>query len=174
MNNRHKKAFTLVELMISITLLGLILSFLYGTVSQVRMSNSNLNIREKRLNKHEKFINLMHLDLIEAFSVSYKNTKNKNSYLILKTKNSLYETPYTYVYWFFNEDTQQVIRAESPQSFTIPAKDEDLFKIRFDVLLEDIEIFRFYTNKTNSNKLLLHFKEENEREPFVFEFFKVK
>jgi RecA-family ATPase len=157
----------------SILLLGIILTFLYTTISENRMSNQNLAERERKINKEKKFVDLFHRDLIEAISVRHTLTKNRNSIIEIKTKNSLYDSPLVYVKWFLYEDFEKVIRAESVSNIKFPVKREELFKVRLDEVLNGIRVFRAYSKNKDKNKLLLHFQEANSTKPFVFEFYKL-
>lgn len=150
-----RRAFTLVEVMISIVIIGLITSYLYGTLGQVKKSNSLLYERDVKTRDRAFFLSLFNRDTLESTSSKITSSiKGESSVLHLQTKNSLYNSHYVYVKWFLHEDLKTVIRAESVKDFQLPVKEERLHWVRFDTALENIEVFRIFESSKRDGLLL--------------------
>lgn len=163
--------FTLVEVMLSIVIIGLISSYLYGTLGQIQLSNSLLADRDRKLKEREEFLSLLHKDILQSNLTSISNSqKGDNHILNLRSKNSLYSSHYVYIKWFLHEELKTVIRAESTKDFQMPVRDERLHWVQFDEVTENIEVFKlFMSNKKDG--LLLYTKDLNGTES-IFEFLK--
>jgi len=163
-----KKGFTLIEVMISVVLMGIIISYLYGTLGGLRHSNMLLEERDKGLTKNEILINLLNRDLVEAKQLKIIRTKSLNSILELRTKNSLYNSHFVYVKWFLNPESNLLIRAESTTTFKLPVLMDNLHFVRFDVFAKDIEMFKIYKSK-DKKSILVSTKDMNSSEIFAIE-----
>jgi len=164
-----KKSFTLVEVMISIVIIGIIVSYLYGTLGNLNRSNSLLANRDKGLLKREIFLNLIRRDILEATKISIPPLKtSQNNILELETKNSIYNSHFAYVKWFLNIDTHQIIRAESIKSFSLPVNIEKIHFVRFDTFQDNVEEFRIYQSK-DKKSILLSIKDVNSSSIFAIE-----
>jgi prepilin-type N-terminal cleavage/methylation domain-containing protein len=164
-----RRGFTLIEVILSIVIIGIIVSFLYGTLGGLKRSNSLLIERDIKLNKNEIFLNLFRRDLLEAKKVSINKSSSQNSILSLETKNSIYNSHYAFVKWLLNPDTNQLIRAESTREFTLPITMEKVHLVRLDIFKEGVEEFLIY--QSNDKKgILLSVKDMNTSEMFAIEF----
>lgn len=163
-----REAFTLIEVMISIVIIGIIVSYLYGTLGDLKHSNSLLVERDEKLTDNEIFLNLIRTDILEAGKVAISTGASKNHLLHLETKNSLYNSHFAYVKWFLNLDTHQLIRAESPIDFTLPVTLEKMHFVRFDIFKENVDELNMYQSKDKSS-ILLSTKDINTSKIFAIE-----
>jgi hypothetical protein len=155
--------------MISIVIIGLITSYLYGTLGGVRKSNSLLLLRDIQTREKSNFTTLLNRDILESTSSKMTmSIKGESTVLHLQTKNSLYNSHYVYVKWFLHEELKEIIRAESVKDFQLPVKEERLHWVRFDKILENIETFKIFQS-SKKDGLLLYTVDQNETES-VFEF----
>ncbi|GEM_PF-1382522 len=157
---KNSRAFTLIEVMLSIFLLGMIIAYLYGTLGELSKSNEVLQKREENLIKEERFINLLRRDLFEAREVYITETVSKNSLLSIRTKNSLYNSGLTNVVWFLNIEEAQLVRAESLQTITLPVSLEKEHLVHFESFylmidgIDKIENFKIYASSDKKSILL--------------------
>jgi len=91
-----KKAFTLIEIIISIFLFSIVMLFLYKTTSNLRLNNKNLKQNYNKNTNLNKTIYLLKNDIICASSIKIKNEKQK---LTLKTTSSIHKNTNPTVIW---------------------------------------------------------------------------
>ncbi len=163
-----KKGFTLIEVMISIVLIGILVAYLYGVLENLRHSTSLLEKRDRKLSENEIFLSLIRKDILEASTISISNGGSRNSILSLETTNSIYNSHICHVKWFLNLDSNQLIRAESPIPFRLPVPVEKLHFVRFDIFQNGIEEFHILQSK-DKKSLLLYSKELNTTSIFAIE-----
>ena len=162
-----KKAFTLVELIISIVLLGIIVTFLYSTVSNLEKTNKIFAANEKALSSREKVIDLLYDDIFTANSLTL--TGFKNSLASMQTNNSLFDIASPYVTWLVSKEKNTLLRFESTKKFKdIDSQNSDYFHIS--KVGENCEVFRVYQSKKKEN-ILIHLKSKDE-DPIIYEFSK--
>jgi len=163
-----KKGFTLVEVMISIVLMGIMFAYLYSTLGNLRKSNKILEVMDKKTQVKERFINLIYQDVLEATNLKLVTKKSLNSVLELRTKNSLYNSNFVYVKWFLNIDNNILVRAESTTDFKLPVSDEKLHFVQFDEVLHNIDFFKCFQASRN-NAILVSTKDLNNSKIFAIE-----
>ena len=161
---QHKKGFTLIEVLISITLLSLVLMALYKSASILRQSNTHLFEYLVKSTNTLKGSKTLYMDLMQADHNISINTEEKFHRLtISKTKNSLYGEGQAKVVWLVYKENNTLLRIEGGQ-YEIPLKNEQLVNI--DVIAEHLELFKIYKSKTKT-KILAMIKIENQ-EPQMF------
>ena len=60
---KNTKAFTLIEVMISIVLLGLIFTYLYGTINSMKQQNKPYISKSDNMHHQRKVYQLFYLDI---------------------------------------------------------------------------------------------------------------
>ncbi len=96
----NKKSFTLIEMLISITLFSIVIVFLYNSLEQSEKSNKfySKKLNEQKNYKQIKktfFEDIVNRKINENFSII--EDKNKNAILTFKTKNTFHNPFYEYV-----------------------------------------------------------------------------
>lgn len=163
----QKRAFTLIELLISVFLLGLIVNFLYTAVDNLQKTNILFQKRSDSLQTKQKLLDLLYDDLFAAQSV--KITGKKNSSVDMMTSNSIFDIEYPYVTWVFSKEDNSLLRFESTKAFSqMTADTAHLYHIS--KVAGNCERFKLYQSK-DLNNILVDIK-LTEQEPIVFEFFK--
>jgi len=119
-----KKAFTLIEIIISIFLFSIVMLFLYKTTSNLRLSNKNLKQNYNKNSNLNKTIYLLKNDIISTSSIKIKNEKQK---LTLKTTSSIHNNTNPTVIWKLLKNNS-LIRVENG---FVDKTDIKLNKIRF-------------------------------------------
>jgi prepilin-type N-terminal cleavage/methylation domain-containing protein len=162
-----KKAFTLIELLISIFLLGLIVNFLYTAIGNLQKTNMLFSEKSKALHKDQKLLDLLYDDIF--FAKELKITGSKNSFLDLRTANSLFDIEEPYVSWLIGKENNTLLRFESTLPFSKMTSDNNKM-YHISNAGKECERFHIYKSKDKNNILInIKFKE---REPLIYEFFK--
>jgi len=157
-----KKSFTLIEMLISITLFSIIIIFLYDTLEQSKNSNIFYSKKLDELKNISKIKKLFFEDIVNKknnskFSIT--PDKNKNSILHFQSKNSFHNPFYKYItYKIVDENT--LVRIQSKTTF------EGAF---VDVVYENIIKFKVIENKDLKKKksIVIYFEFENEKSYFI-------
>ncbi|MCH9813965.1 MAG: prepilin-type N-terminal cleavage/methylation domain-containing protein [Epsilonproteobacteria bacterium] len=163
----QRKAFTLVELLISVFLLGLIVNFLYTAVDNLQRTNTLFHQKSDTLQNKQKIFDLLYDDLFSAQVL--KITGRKNSTIDMKTRNSIYDIESPYVTWLLHRENNTLLRFESTKPFSDMRSDTTHF-YHISKVGKDCERFKIYQSN-NHNTVLVHIKFKDQ-EPIIFEFFK--
>jgi prepilin-type N-terminal cleavage/methylation domain-containing protein len=138
-----KKAFTLIELMISIILLSIIVTFLYQAVAQLQHSNQRLLVRADEVDRREDLLKLLYNDFINARSLTWREKLTQTDKIVLKTSHSLYDMSEPYVHYRVYPDEKSLRRIESPAE----ALDSEKSVFRFDTVIQGVESFKVYESR---------------------------
>ncbi len=162
-----KKAFTLIELVISIFLLGLIVYFLYSAVANLQKSNRIFEHKSQNAFKNQKILSLLEKDIFYAKSLNISG--HQNTLIHMQTANTIFDIDHPYVTWFIKPDLQKLVRFES----TLPFKNMNVRNSAYyhmSIISKECEKFKIHQSKKKDTILIyLKFKDE---EPLVFEFYK--
>ncbi len=154
-----KRAFTLLEVLISITLLSLVLMALYRSADILRNSNKNLFKNLKNTSQSIKGAKTLYLDLIESDgNLTITHIKKFHSIGIERTKHSLYGLYKSKVVWLIYKEDNTLLRIEG-NNYDLPLKDRD--NVNIDVINRNMELFKVYPNKKN-NKVFVIMKKINQ------------
>jgi len=163
----NRRAFTLVELIISIFLLGIIVVFLYQATSSLQKSNEIFYQNEKKLEVGEDIVNMLYKDIFYSNKIEIKG---KDSVLLnLKTKNSLFDITMPYVSWFVSKDENTLLRFESIYPFS-KMNNQNSYYYHISVVAKECEKFQIYQSK-KKKYILIYIKLKN-KEPIIYEFYK--
>jgi len=158
----HKRpAFTLIEVLISIALLGIILPALYQTVDLLRDSNSHLFEYLKKAKKVTQATDTLYLDLLSSDgNISIKKDEYSRV-CIEQTKNSLYALSVAKVCWVVLKKDKTLVRVEG-NNYKLPLGSED--KVEVNPVMKNVEVFDVYYEKDKILVLL----QEYAKEPISF------
>lgn len=138
-----KKAFTLIELMISIILLSLIVSFLYQSVAQLQSSNQQFLQKTNVLQKREEVLKLLYNDFINATSVEWSDKEKSLDVIVMHSNNSLHAMTQPYLKYKVYRDDNTLRRVESPaEVFDLENK-----VFGFNDITKEVSFFKVYTQK---------------------------
>lgn len=137
-----KSAFTLVEVLISILLLGIIFVYLYSTIDSLKLQNNHYIQKSDSIQDEMKIFRILNLDIAQAKSVSVTRS-GRFDILNLKTKNSLYGIIDPSVMYFVSKKDNALLRVESLDGFDMNNKDQitNMF-LYSDILFNDCESFK--------------------------------
>lgn len=144
-----RSAFTLIELMISITLLSLMMIFLYQSYASLNRSNALYTQASQKIVKEDKIKEIVYLD----YSLALYNTikiihQEKNEDVVFfQSSHSLHKNYNPYIAYVKKEDT--LYRLESLAKFKeYPLTPESKFVVD---KIGDVNSFRVYKSKKKSD-----------------------
>jgi len=150
----NRRAFTLIELMVSIALTVIIVFFLYKALSSQQISNAVLQKRTSAMKNRDKIFYLLYLDIKESNSTKIAKTFNKDySILYVDTKNSLHNLSFSHVVYYVNAKKKTLVRLESSRKISLPIKLEDLPFIYINILGQNVEKFRIFSQQFSARQI---------------------
>ncbi|WP_072682456.1 type II secretion system protein J [Arcobacter sp. LA11] len=137
-----KKAFTLLEVVISITIFMIILVFMYKTLDDTELSNSKF---ESHINKKDEINHLYNIfteDIAESKGkIDFLQDRDKNSMVMFKSNNSFHNAFYSNITYMISSNNH-LVRIESKDKFQKEKSSIEFYNSSFiDILLKDIEKF---------------------------------
>lgn len=157
----NRKAFTLIEVLISIALLGIILVPLFSVVDLMRDSNKHLLESLKKSKQITKATKVLFLDVLSSDGNLDIKKDEFTRLCIEETKNSLYNLPVAKVCWVVLKNKNTLVRVEG-NGYTLPIGSED--RVEVDSVMSGVELFDVYHEK---DKVLILLQEQN-KEPISF------
>ncbi len=134
-----KRAFTLVELMISVILLSIIVTFLYQAVAQLQNSNQKLIKSTNKTLEREDLLKVLYNDFINLTSLDIIDKSDDTDVIVLQSTNSFYKMSMPYVRYMVDNDAV-LRRIESSGS----ELDYENSFFRFDTLARDVKMLKVY------------------------------
>ena len=167
-----KKSFTLLELLISISIFSIIIVFLYKTLDQTKYSNILFSKKQETLKESNHLHNILLEDVTESNSrPTVTLDKNKNSIVKINTSNTYHDAFFNNVTYLVG-NTKKLLRIESEKVFTeLEVKKIDFYRNAYiDVLLEDIEYFELKNDGNNYNFVI----KQKDKDRVIYNTFIVK
>lgn len=146
-----KKAFTILEVVISITIFMILILFLYKVLDQTKYSNILISQKEKELEVSNRLHDILLEDIAESKQITIDMTKEKNSLVKIETTNTYHNPYYKHVTYVIG-DTFKLLRIESLNAFSTGENvNMDLFfeNAFIDVLANDVELFEVKNSGLN-------------------------
>ena len=161
MHRKQRKAFTILEVLISIGLLGIVIVALFSTVSMMRDSNTHLLTYLEKSKKITEATKVLYLDIISSDgNISIK--KDEYTRLCMEeTKNSLYGLSLAKVCWVVLKENNTLARVEG-NVYSLPTRFED--RVEVNPMIEGLEIFDVYHEKDKVLVLI----QQKKQEPITF------
>ncbi len=160
-NWANRKAFTLIEVLISISLMGIVIVALFSAVDILRDSNKHLLKYLNQSQKVTKAIKVLYLDILGSDSNLTIKKDEFSRLCISRTSNSLYGLPMAKVCWLILKEDNTLIRTEG-SVYEVPLKMEDIVEV--DKIMKGIELFDIYHQK---DKVLVLLQQKG-KEPISF------
>jgi len=114
--NRKKRAFTLVEMLISIVLFAVIVTFVYNSLDDTKQTNQFIKNKLTTINEYSRYKSIIMEDIIESSKIEIRYDSNGNSILYLTTTNSYHNLFFKNVVYFITGNNN-LVRIESDKSF---------------------------------------------------------
>jgi len=147
----QKRAFTLIEVIVSIVLLGFILAVLYKSLDMVRFSNQHLYNHLNNSSTHVKAANTLYLDILKSDgNLTIQNKEDFSRLCINSTQNSLYNLAFTKVCWIVSKEDHRLLRIEGNE-YKLPATFDDPLEV--DSIVEDMT--KFHIDRSSDNVLVI-------------------
>ena len=163
MKNR-KFAFTLIEVLISITLLSLVLMALYRSADILRNSNLHLFKYLEKSTYTLKGSKTLYMDLMHSDDNITINKDNKFHRLTINhTTHSIHGLNSVKVIWLVYKEKNTLLRIEGG-NYHLPLKSEE--RVEIDTITAHLELFKIYKSKKKT-KILAMIKTKGQ-EPQIF------
>ena len=153
----RRSAFTLLEVLISIALLGLILPALYESVELLKDSNKHLFEYVEKSKKVTKATEILYLDILSSDGNLSIKKDDFSRLCIENTRNSLYELPSAKVCWIVMKKDHALLRVEG-NGYVLPLRVDD--RVEADLVMKDLELFDVYHSKDKVLVLIQQAKKE--------------
>ena len=152
----NRKAFTLIEVLISIALMGIVIVALFSSVDLLQNSNEHLLKHLKKSKKITKATKTLYSDIISSDgNISIK--KDEFSRVCMEeTRNSLYALPSAKVCWVVLKKDKMLVRVEG-NAYLLPLRVDD--RVEVDMIMKGISLFDVYHEK---DKVLVVLKQEGQ------------
>ena len=161
---KRKFAFTLIEVLISITLLSLVLMALYRSADILRNSNLHLFKYLEKSTYTLKGSKTLYMDLMHSDDNITINTDNKFHRLTINhTTHSIHGLNLVKVVWLVYKEKNTLLRIEGGK-YHLPLKSEE--RVEIDVISTQLELFKIYKSKKKT-KILAMIKTKGQ-EPQIF------
>ncbi len=157
----NRKAFTLLEVLISVALLGIVILALFSSVDMMRDSNEHLSKYLEKSKKVTKATKVLYLDIMGSDGNISIEKDEFSRVCIEETRNSLYALPLAKVCWVVLKKDKTLVRIEG-NSYHLPLNSEE--KVEIDLIMNDVELFDVYHEK---DKLLV-LMQQKAKEPISF------
>ncbi len=157
----NRKGFTLLEVLISIALMGIVIVALFSSVDMLQNSNENLLKYLKKSKKITKASKVLYSDLMGSDGNITIKKDEFSRVCIEETKNSLYALPAAKVCWAVLKKNKTLVRIEG-NGYDLPVGLEE--RVEVDLVMTGLEIFDIYHEK---DKILVLIKQEG-KEPISF------
>jgi len=157
-----KKAFSLIEVLVSIALFSIVLVFLYDTLDISTKSNQ-FYAKKLQITKDKNHIKeILFLDFINPpkNSSTFTITKDKNGNSIFKLQtNNMYHNPFYSYITYLLDNKQNLVRIESKKEFNKDKLDDDFFDNSYiDILTEKVKKLKI---KKKSSKYYFYIEYED-------------
>lgn len=158
-----KKSFTLIEVVISITLFSIILIFMYKTLDLTKHTNKIFDAKIKSNIDINKFKQIIIEDILESKSINRIKKINDFYILELRTNNMYHNVFYKYVYYLVSKKNN-LFRIESKNIINFNELEKNVLSNTYiDLLISDVEKFelaRFKNHYVHSGAVTILFKQK--------------
>jgi len=160
-----KKAFTLIEMLISISILSIMMIFLYKSYASLNSSNSLLKDEVNSIKKQELKRKVLFLDfsLIINNKINILNRDTKEDVVFIQSKNSIHKRINPYITYIVKDSI--LYRLESLEKFYTA-------NLRFDNefvydTLGEVNSFRVYNSRDKNPSFLIDIDFKNEEDILI-------
>ncbi len=161
-----KKAFTLLEVIISISIFMIVLLFVYKALDQTKYSNKAFASKKENILYLNHLNDIISEDMMERLPSSEKIKmrfdKNKNSIVQFQSGNTYHNIYFNHITYLVGAN-DKFVRMESKKEFNFGKASYNFFETNnsyTDILLDDVEYFEynkgvFFIKQKNKNKIII-------------------
>lgn len=157
----NRKAFTLLEVLISIALMGIVIVALFSSVDMMQNSNLQLAKYLEKSKKITKATKVLYLDILGSDGNITIQKDEFSRVCMEETQNSLYALPAAKVCWIVLKKDNTLARIEG-NNYQLPVGSEE--RVEVDSIMNNIEVFDVYHEK---DKVLVLLQQQG-KEPVSF------
>ena len=167
-SSQNRSAFTLLELMISISILALIMLFLYQSLATLQKSNRFFGKKIELIDKKEKIKKLFFLDLSLMLIRSYATQKveRDEDRVFFQTSNSIHHRYNPYVAYLVSEKHLYRIEASKKVSYPLEANSDmdvdDLGEVKGFRIYSNTKLYRLLHTRLDGQEYLMKVRSLNE------------
>jgi len=147
-------AFTLIEMLISVTIFSVMVLYLYRTYSSLNLSNGNLKVEVNKIKKIDAIRKLIFLDTTLALQgkITIVNREKNEDFVFFQSSHSIHRrfNPYI-VYMVKNAHLYRLESLKKMESYDLPS--DAAFSIDD---LGAVKSFRIYKSTTKDLRYLVH------------------
>ncbi|WP_415396549.1 type II secretion system protein J [Sulfurimonas sp. CS5] len=155
-----RRGFTLIEMLISVTILSIMMLFLYKSYSSLNHSNSFYKKEVNSLEHMHLIKKVIFLDFSLAIkeSITILNQKKVEDVVFMQSSNSLHKRYNPYITYIMKNS--KLYRLESLKPLTYPLRKDSKFSVDY---IGEVDSFRvFKSEKEIANLFLVHVDFKNE------------
>jgi len=156
-----RKAFTLIEVLISIALMGIVIVALFSAVDVLQNSNQHLLKYLEKSKIITKATKVLYFDMMGSDGNITIQKDEFSRVCMEETQNSLYALPAAKVCWIVLKKDNTLVRIEG-NDYHVPLLAEE--KVEIDPVMTGIKVFDIYHEK---DKILVLMQQEG-KEPISF------
>lgn len=160
------KGFTLIEILVSVVLIGLITLFVSSTIYQTKKNNKLFQDKIKKNSQNEIFLNILYDDLALSDDLNISSYK-RYSIISFSSNNSVYGISHPYIVWLVLKKDNAITRLESARKIILPINSDMQKYIYMDIVQKNCEYFQVNLSK-NKKQILVFIKNQNHK-PYIFE-----
>ena len=156
-----REAFTLLEVLVSITILGFVILALFSAVDVLKDSNEHFLGHLKKSKEVSQTTKTLYLDILSSDG-DIEIKKDEFTQLCMGGSiHSLYALPMAKVCWLVLKEENTLVRVEG-NNYTLPLKLEQYVEV--DATIKNMEVFDVYHEKDKVLVLL----QQRDQEPISF------
>jgi len=140
-----KKAFTLIELVVSLVIVTMMTAMMYGFFKDGKTLLDRNKELEKKSLERQKIMSILYDDIARSESVRIEGGQ-KYSMLFVITPNSMHENVKPYVAWVVLKENRKLVRFESNEEIRFPIMENDAYKVWMDDILTNVETFKCFAS----------------------------
>jgi len=138
----NSRAFTLVEMLVSVILVFFIFSYLYYSIDNLKKTNAPYLKSAKKVERERKVFELIFKDLVHSVK-GFKILHNKRyDIVVLQTENSLYDIAYPIVTYAVSKQDNTLIRIESLKEIDLKKDYDPSVAMYADIIAKKCESFK--------------------------------
>lgn len=157
-----KKAFTLIEMLISISLLSVITIFLYQTYASLQKSNRFYGEELSEASREQKLRKTIYLDLALSMPESVKliNIDKTSDVIIMQSSHSVHHRIMPYIAYMIKD--KHLMRIESSEELFYPLSGKE------EMVIDDLTQLTAFRIFQKENSFLIHLEKDDGKKMMLF------